>query len=486
MIQFVQWLSEKLKITPGEVVQMLNEAPEEEVKKYTDLFLTETTKETGKFKSGGKINAAVTKFQNGGEVDYHKWLQDIGYSTGGGPLTDEELRLLDNGMRKRYMQETGKNIPLNTKPRSNRLQIAGGDLPLRNGTTEQRSFDRIRVYNGEGKPDTQIDKIYYTNRPNAGSTERRITGSDTTFVNNYVNPNTRKSVFTKEDPYDEQGNNMWERYQEIWDEYGIKQEGGHITRREAFNAFMSNNEGATRADARKALRSAKMTHTNSNLAGNRNDWAKNVIAGKLQESKEDIMPTATPTSSFASLIKPEIPLTEQFTIPNMSPRVIERPVEDDNIDLSGISFRDMFAAARKSGVKEFDWNGKRYNTNLATGVGAVQNPAIVATTENTTTPNSEESKTYPALKPLYDPTEVNKVFARKWIQTGEGWPDNYPRSFILDLTGVSPENALQILSNAYHVRTHGDAIKRQMAIDKMKKFNTPRPSTPAPWRRIYR
>lgn len=72
MIQFVQWLSEKLKVTPGEVVQMLNEAPEEEVKKYTDLFLAETTKETGKFKSGGKINAAVTKFQSGGEVDYHK------------------------------------------------------------------------------------------------------------------------------------------------------------------------------------------------------------------------------------------------------------------------------------------------------------------------------------------------------------------------------------------------------------------------------
>lgn len=485
MIQFVQWLSEKLKVTPSEAVQMLNEAPEEEVKKYTDLFLAETTQETGKFKSGGKINAAVTKFQNGGEVDYHKWLQDIGHSTGGGPLTDEELRLLDNGMRKRYMQETGKNIPLNMKPRSNRLQIAGGDLPLRNGTTEQRSFDRIRVYNGEDKPDTQVDKIYYTNRPNAGSTERRITGSDTTFINNYVNPNTRRSVFTKENPYDEQGNNMWERYQEIWDEYGIKQEGGHITRREALDAFMEN-KGGTRSQARKALRSAKLSFDNNNMTGDRNQWARSVIAGRLQTPKDTAV-TSTPTLSFSSLIKPQIPLTEQFTIPNMSPRVIERPVEDDNIDLSGISFRDMFAAARKSGVKEFDWNGKQYSTNLATGgVGAVQNPAIVATTENTTTPNSEESKTYPVLKPRYDSTEVNKVFARKWIQTGEGWPDNYPDSFTLDLTGVSPENALQILGSVYHVRTHGDVIKRQMAIDKMKKFNTPRPSTPAPWRRIYR
>ena len=82
MMQFVQWLSEKLKVTPGEVVQMLNEAPEEEVKKYTDLFLAETTKETGKFKSGGKINAAVAKFQNGGEVEFEKWLKDIGFESG--------------------------------------------------------------------------------------------------------------------------------------------------------------------------------------------------------------------------------------------------------------------------------------------------------------------------------------------------------------------------------------------------------------------
>ena len=483
MIQFVQWLSEKLKVTPGEVVQMLNEAPEEEVKKYTDLFLTETTKETGKFKSGGKINAAVTKFQNGGEVDYHKWLQDIGHSTGGGPLTDEELRLLDNGMRKRYMQETGKNIPLNTKPRSNRLQIAGGDLPLRNGTTEQRSFDRIRVYNGEDKPDTQIDKIYYTNRPNAGSTERRITGSDTTFVNNYVNPNIRRSVFTKENPYDEDGNNMYERYQKAGKQYGIYQDGGNLTRREALDAFMANHEGATRADARKALRSAKMSFDVNNLDGNRRQFARQTIARGNERPVVESEISNLVTSAFNR----ETPYGMMSRLHNQVPQTIETSdmvYTTPEVDYRG-TFNQAFAAARKAGVSEFGWNGKRYNTNLA-GAAVAQKPVTVATTENTTTPNSEESKTYPALKPLYDQTKVNKIFARKWIQTGEGWPDNYPLSFTLDLTGVSPENALQILGNAYHVRTHGDAIKPQMAIDKMKKFNTPRPSTPAPWRRIYR
>ena len=370
MMQFVQWLSEKLKITPGEVVQMLNEAPEEEVKKYTDLFLTETTKETGKFKSGGKINAAVTKFQNGGEVDYNKWLQDIGYSTGGGHLTDEELRLLDNGMRKRYMQETGKNISLNTKPRSNRLQIAGGDLPLRNGTTEQRSFDRIRVYNGEGKPDTQIDKIYYTNRPNAGSTERRITGSDTTFVNNYVNPNTRRSVFTKENPYDEDGNNMYERYQNAWKQYGIYQDGGQLTRREALDAFMANREGATRADARRALRSAKMSFDINNLDGNRNQFARSVIARNPNEPAfVEETPIEMPAEDFkpiaAAFNRPTPKMEVQPLIP-VKPVLESLPGMDSR---RGGTFDQAFAAARKAGVKEFNWNGKRYNTNLAGDVG---------------------------------------------------------------------------------------------------------------------
>lgn len=83
MIQFVQWLSEKLKVTPSEAVQILNEAPEEEVKKYTDLFLAETTQETGKFKSGGKINAAVTKFQNGGNLTRRQALNAFMENKGG-------------------------------------------------------------------------------------------------------------------------------------------------------------------------------------------------------------------------------------------------------------------------------------------------------------------------------------------------------------------------------------------------------------------
>lgn len=263
-------------------------------------------------------------------------MQDIGHSTGGGSLTDEELRLLDNGMRKRYMQETGKNIPLNTKPRSNRLQIAGGDLPLRSGTTEQRSFDRIRVYNGEGRPDTQIDKIYYTNRPNAGSTERR-------------------SVFTKENPYDEEGNNMWERYQEIWDEYGIKQEGGHITRREALDAFMKN-KGGTRAQARKALRSAKLSFDNNNMTGDRNQWARSLIARRPNDPQLAEMPVKIPVEMPSEDFKP---INAVFNRPTpkmeIQPLTPVKPLKSlPGMDTRrGGTFDQAFADARKAGVSEF-------------------------------------------------------------------------------------------------------------------------------------
>lgn len=367
MIQFVQWLSKKLDKTPGEIVNMLNNESEETIKKYTDQFLAESEDSTEAFRNGGKIESAVRKFQKGGDVDYHKWLSDIGYSTGGAALTDEELRLLDNDMRKRYMKETGKNIFLNMKPRSNRLQIAGGDLPLRNGTTEQRSFDRIRVYNGEGKPDTQIDKIYYTNRPNAGSTERRITGSDTTFVNNYVNPNTRRSVFTKENPYDEDGNNMYERYQNAWKQYGIYQDGGQLTRREALDAFMANREGATRAEARKALRSAKMSFDINGLDGNRRQFARQTIA----RSNEQPIAESEISNLVSTAFSKETPYGMMSRLHNQVPQTIETSdmvYTTPEVDYRG-TFNQAFAAARKAGVSEFGWNGKRYTTDLAKNDG---------------------------------------------------------------------------------------------------------------------
>lgn len=208
MMQFVQWLSKKLKVTPSEAVQMLNEAPEEEVKKYTDLFLAETTQETGKFKSGGKINAAVTKFQNG----------------------------------------------------------------------------------------------------------------------------------------------------------------GNLTRRQALDAFMSNHEGVTRADARRALRSAKMSFDNNNMTGDRNQFARNVIAGRQLPSQIPSMPQSNPIADMVkSAFANETPYGMISRLHNPVSQTIDvSGFEEFNpqVDYRG-SFDQAFAFARKRGDKEFGWNGNRFNTNLA-------------------------------------------------------------------------------------------------------------------------
>lgn len=329
MMQFVQWLSKKLQVTPSEVVQMLNEAPEEEVKKYTDLFLAETTQETGKFKSGGKINAAVAKFQNG----------------------------------------------------------------------------------------------------------------------------------------------------------------GNLTRRQALDAFMANREGATRADARRALRSAKMSFDNNNMTGDRNQWARSLIARRPNDPQLAEMPVKIPVEPVEDFkpinavfnrptpkmeIQPLTPVKPLKSLPGMDTR-------------RGDTFDQAFAAARKAGVSEFSWNGNRYNTNLAgeERVDVAQKPVTTVITESITTPSSEKSKIYPILSGSpYNLTNVNKNFARRWIETGEGWPDNYPTSFNLDLGDVDPEIALRIMNGVYGVKHHGDIIKRHMAKEQMKKFNTPRPTTPAPYRRL--
>jgi hypothetical protein len=176
-----------------------------------------------------------------------------------------------------------------------------------------------------------------------------------------------------------------------------------------------------------------MAFDNGNMSGDRNEWARRVIARTADNTPDQIMPdesakvanalalarlNETPVdmvkrlrgmnSSTATTIKPQTSVFEAPAILDKSPRVIERPLENDTVDLSGISFNDTFAAARRAGLKAFTWKGNRYNTNLATevGVGAVQNPV--------TTQSSEKSKIYPILpnnyRDRYAHVEPNKVY----------------------------------------------------------------------------
>lgn len=57
---------------------------------------------------------------------------------------------------------------------------------------------------------------------------------------------------------------------------------------------------------------------------------------------------------------------------------------------------------------------------------------------------------------------------------------------MVDLQDVDPESALRAVSGMYGVRDNGDIIKRQVIKEQMKKFNTPRPTTTAPYRKLQR
>jgi hypothetical protein len=119
---------------------------------------------------------------------------------------------------------------------------------------------------------------------------------------------------------------------------------------------MANNDGATRADARRALRSAKMSFDYNNMTGNRNQFARNVIAGRQLPSQIPSMPQGNP---IADMVKSAF---TNETAYGMASR-LHNPVSQ-TIDVSGFeefnpqvdyrgSFDQAFAFARKRGDKEF-------------------------------------------------------------------------------------------------------------------------------------
>lgn len=55
---------------------------------------------------------------------------------------------------------------------------------------------------------------------------------------------------------------------------------------------------------------------------------------------------------------------------------------------------------------------------------------------------------------------------------------------MVDLTNVDPEIALRTISGIVGVQEHGDIIKQHMTKEQMKKFNIPRPTTMAPYRKL--
>lgn len=128
------------------------------------------------------------------------------------------------------------------------------------------------------------------------------------------------------------------------------QDGSKLTRRQALDAGMTN-KGYDRSQARIALANAMNTGRDLGMRGKElRQWARQVIAA---------IPEAPDIDAFSDIAIPdEAPVAPEgrfiFTKAQLNPTI--EPMQNPQ------TFAQAFANARKNGLEEFTWRGKRYNT----------------------------------------------------------------------------------------------------------------------------
>lgn len=128
------------------------------------------------------------------------------------------------------------------------------------------------------------------------------------------------------------------------------QDGTTLSREDMFNAVAP--YGLNRAQTRLAYQNAKRGLRNQGLSGNE----------LRQTARQSIINSYTPKVVFEDIEIEDEPIEiEDVDFGDLDTSV----PEIKKIDSFGGSFNSAFAAARRSGLDEFTWNGKRYNTGLA-------------------------------------------------------------------------------------------------------------------------
>ena len=125
---------------------------------------------------------------------------------------------------------------------------------------------------------------------------------------------------------------------------------------------------ADRQFVRQAYRAAKNHGRDLGLTGRSlRNWSKNQVSDRFREYA-DKSPVNMPVQT------PQLPVLDTDIVIEDEPIVInDNPFTNldssmptvQKIDRFGGNFNSAFAAARRSGLGEFEWNGKRYNTRLA-------------------------------------------------------------------------------------------------------------------------
>lgn len=185
--------------------------------------------------------------------------------------------------------------------------------------------------------------------------------------------------------------------------------------RQKAKSFLRENNDFSRDQARAAWDSQILAlRNNANLKGKdlRRQAYMNILNSQTQMPKLDsnieIQDDVLPDITFA---QPEI----LQNTPVIAKRIEYKPQYK--------TFREAFAAARKAGLKEFEWNGKSYNTNIANNnptIIANNNPTIPEVPIDIADSNVEVQDDFTTLSPNWYGKFLKPAFFNKNPQIG--WP----------------------------------------------------------------
>jgi hypothetical protein len=167
-----------------------------------------------------------------------------------------------------------------------------------------------------------------------------------------------------------------------------KRDGGEISRRYALGALRATGSG--NAESRQEYREKKREARESGLRG------MNAINTARQSAIDKAMWRITPVlSDEVEVDNYNVELSPE--IRNLAPQELGVSIQGYNEHMGDKRFKNAFRRARKYGLKEFEWNGKRYNTNL-------KGPETEETTETAKIVTSET----PSI-PVYIPENKNSL-----------------------------------------------------------------------------
>ena len=276
----------------------------------------------------------TSMFREGGKFDYLKKLQ------GGGTSPEASFKVENRSTDKKARRSAIRNtrpVPDSGRATNRKVGASVSD------TGNQYVYERALVGNpGFGtttetyatitpQRDTILNQTFPTN---SGIVER-------TYTTGMPEYDTVMDRLRKTGVFD-----ALKSYNEGWK----FQEGGRLTRKQALEAAQKN-RGFTRQQARRALRNAR-------YAGADRQTAFAMIAGEPSQPESN-------TSERPQLINSVNSPVGNAVSSNIE-TINTRPTTDyNNVDFGVFNFNDAFDRARKVGLNEFTWNGKRYTTQLA-------------------------------------------------------------------------------------------------------------------------